>query len=232
MLATYTHTAAQNKIHPIQTQIYQKIVKHVLSSGRFTQQCFAFRAYTTSDLSCFCGDVFAAIQWQHKVRSTMPEKNTGNIDGQKAEKLCRWPKAKCEWIHSLQMEAPAGCAFYVWTRPERLPCTSSWPSLGLGKEGTKLVTDEGRALTPSGRIKRPCAWKITEWLSTEWHSLPHDTIVRVFKKCLISNDFNGARVTSSRKTAVKHSTSDDADNNDERRGNYSSETGQCLPPSL
>lgn len=74
MLATYTHTAAQNKIHPIQTQIYQKIVKHVLSSGGFTQQCFAFRAYTTSGLSCFCGDVFAATQWQHKVRSTMPEK--------------------------------------------------------------------------------------------------------------------------------------------------------------
>lgn len=158
-------------------------------------------------------------------------KNTGNIDGQKAEKLCRWPKAKCEWIHSLQIEAPAGCAFYVWTRPERLPCTSSWPSLGFGKDGTKLVTDVGGALTPSGRIKRPCAWKITEWLSTEWHSLPHDTIVRVFKKCLISNDFNGARVTSSRKTAVKHSTSDD-DDNDERRGNYSSKTGQCLPPSL
>lgn len=102
---------------------------------------------------------------------------------------------------------------------------------GIWKEVTMFVTDEGRPLTPSGRIKRPCAWKITEWLSTKWDSLPHDTIVCVFKKCLISNDFNGARMTSSWKTAVKHFTSDD-DNNDERQGNYSSKTGLCSPPSL
>lgn len=71
MLATYTHTAAQNKIHPIQTQIYQKIVKHVLSSGGFTQQCFAFRAYTTSDLFLrrrFCSNPMAAQSAQYDAR--------------------------------------------------------------------------------------------------------------------------------------------------------------------
>lgn len=50
---------------------------------------------------------------------------------------------------------------------------------------------EDRALTPSGRIKRPSAAKIAEWVSAAWYSLPHDMVVRAFKKCSISNELDG-----------------------------------------
>lgn len=72
--------------------------------------------------------------------------------------------------------------------------TSVLQPLESFKDGMrKLYGDwmrEDRALTPSGRIKRPSAAKIAEWVSAAWYSLPHDMVVRAFKKCSISNELD------------------------------------------
>lgn len=58
----------------------------------------------------------------------------------------------------------------------------------------KLYNDwirEDQTLTPSGRIKRPSASLIAEWVSAAWYDLPHSMVVRAFKKCSLSNALDG-----------------------------------------
>lgn len=62
------------------------LLNHVLPFALIRRQTFRASAETFLQQS----------KWQRKVRSTMPEKKKSNIDGQKAEKLWRWPEAKCE----------------------------------------------------------------------------------------------------------------------------------------
>ncbi|KAH7946499.1 hypothetical protein HPB52_000251 [Rhipicephalus sanguineus] len=66
--------------------------------------------------------------------------------------------------------------------------------MGIPRENLKASqwTREDRALTSTGRIKRPSAANIAEWVSAAWYGLLHDMIVRTFKKCCISNYMDGA----------------------------------------
>lgn len=77
---------------------------------------------------------------------------------------------------------------------------------------------EDRALTPTGRIKRPSAAKIAEWVSAAWYSLPHDMVVRAFKKCCISNDMDGTEddlIWEEESDKEGSTTGDDGDESDE-----------------
>uniref|UniRef100_A0A1E1X1Z9 HTH CENPB-type domain-containing protein n=1 Tax=Amblyomma aureolatum TaxID=187763 RepID=A0A1E1X1Z9_9ACAR len=50
----------------------------------------------------------------------------------------------------------------------------------------------GSTSTPAGRLKRPSASTVAQWVSAAWYGLPNETVRRAFKKCSISNALDGS----------------------------------------
>lgn len=47
------------------------------------------------------------------------------------------------------------------------------------------------ALTPTGKIKKPCVSLLCSWIMTAWNSISPESIVKGFKKCCLSNAMDG-----------------------------------------
>ena len=49
-----------------------------------------------------------------------------------------------------------------------------------------------RELTETGKIKRTAPSEVTRWVSAAWKAIPESNIVRSFRKCCISNCWDGS----------------------------------------
>ena len=47
------------------------------------------------------------------------------------------------------------------------------------------------ARTSAGNFKQPTRQLVIEWVSQAWHEVPHEIIVKSFKRCGISNALDG-----------------------------------------
>jgi hypothetical protein len=55
----------------------------------------------------------------------------------------------------------------------------------------KWMSAPNHDLTPTGRMKRPTITQVCDWVKTSWQSVKEEILVESFKKCGISNAFDG-----------------------------------------
>lgn len=58
---------------------------------------------------------------------------------------------------------------------------------------TDWLLEENHALTPSGKIKKPSASTLGQWVITAWDGVSSESIVKGFTKCCVSNAMDGSQ---------------------------------------
>ena len=59
-------------------------------------------------------------------------------------------------------------------------------------EWAKWIEASTHHVTPAGRVKRPSISNVCEWVKNSWQRVTSETIVKSFKKCVISNALDGS----------------------------------------
>jgi hypothetical protein len=54
------------------------------------------------------------------------------------------------------------------------------------------IADSARELTQTGKIKHTAPSEVAQWVLAAWKAIPESIIVRLFKKCCISNALGGS----------------------------------------
>ena len=60
------------------------------------------------------------------------------------------------------------------------------------RNGQSGLRHQTHHVTPAGRVKRPSISNVCEWVKNSWQRVTSETIVKSFKKCVISNALDGS----------------------------------------
>jgi len=69
---------------------------------------------------------------------------------------------------------------------------NKWFKGFMHEEWAKWIEASTHHVTPAGRVKRPSISNVCEWVKNSWQRVTSETIVKSFKKCVISNALDGS----------------------------------------